>query len=385
MSPFLIKELHEQVKRVVSRKIALTDQFGTPMTGVNDFSKIKQFAFEESPSQDRESLTIVDQPDLRGIPIYYDEQLVAVVVAQFPAEDIQTRQIITSLAELIIQQFMAMHKPRPDAVDLLLTRLIYRPQTIDHDELGQTLSALGYSLDLHRSAIIIELKGFWDNYLQTIGEPQAEKRSLIAAKKNDIERSLNSFFSKNQDNIIGYVGGNHFLVLKDLTSTDYQKFVALMKSHYKEIVGSLKNVYISEVTTGIGSPTNTPGGLVASIEEAKQALEIGSRLFSVDAVYQVDNLGVLPLIISSTTRQKQDFASRLLSDLDDPELLETLEVFLKANLNLTQTAAKLKVHRNTVIYRLDKISETINRDPREFVDAVELYLALTFLKVFPGR
>jgi DNA-binding PucR family transcriptional regulator len=92
----------------------------------------------------------------------------------------------------------------------------------------------------------------------------------------------------------------------------------------------------------------------------------------------------LPLLVSSTISQKQDFAERLLGDLlGDGELLETLEVFLQEDLNLTQTALKLKVHRNTVIYRLDKITEWVGKDPRRFTDAVELYLAITFQKVFP--
>ncbi len=383
MSPYLYKELHAQIKRVFSKPIALVDQFGGPYKGANDFTKIKSFVLLEAPSQDKMTLEIEDQPKLKGIPIYYSEELVTVIIAEVEPEDVQTIQIITSLSELIIQQFLAIHKPRPDAIDLLLTRLLYRPATIDTDELEQTLSALGYDTTLPRAAMLVELKGFWDNYLQTIGEPQGEKRSLITAKKNDIERSLLSFFSKNQDNIVGYVGGNYFLVLKDLVASDYQKFVKLSKTHYPEIFGTLKNIYIKDVAVGIGSSVPSAVGLVASIEEAKQSLEIGRRLFGGNSVYQVDSLGVLPLVISSTTRQKQEFAARLISHIDDPELTETLEIFLKQNLNLTQTAEKLKVHRNTVIYRLDKITETIGRDPREFADAVELYLALTFLKVFP--
>ncbi|MEX0594595.1 MAG: helix-turn-helix domain-containing protein, partial [Patescibacteria group bacterium] len=111
-------------------------------------------------------------------------------------------------------------------------------------------------------------------------------------------------------------------------------------------------------------------------------IDIGKNLTTKTRVHRISGLGVLPLLVSSSPKQKRDYADKVLSELADEELIVTLEKFLEANLNLTQTAQDLKVHRNTVIYRLDKIKEKIGRDPRDFSDAVELHLALLFRRVF---
>lgn len=381
MSPYLLQELSTQIKRILNKPLALIDQYGTPFDGYNDFA-YKQFRLGAIPSRDRTCLPVDNRPELQAIPIYVDDRLAFLIVLEVTVEDIQTIQIVSSLAELIVQQFLSFHKPRPDAVDLLLTRLVYKPHTIDQEELEQQMAALGHRLDVGRVAVLIELEGFWDNYLQTIGQPLGEKRSMIGAKKQELEQTLNSFFSKNQDNIIGYVGNNRFLVLKDLSTTEFDRFYQLLENHFAEITAPLQNVHIKIVKIGVGSPANSSTDILVSAREALQALDLGIRLMPDKSIYRLSDLGVVPLLFESTPEQKRDFVDMLLGELDDVELMETLRAFLTSNLNLTQTSEMLKIHRNTVIYRLDKITDLVGKDPRHFVDAVEFYLAIQFKDIF---
>ena len=62
-------------------------------------------------------------------------------------------------------------------------------------------------------------------------------------------------------------------------------------------------------------------------------------------------------------------------------LLETVEVFFDKNMSLTQTSKELKIHRNTLLYRLEKIKKVTGLDPRKFNDAMELKVALILNKV----
>lgn len=380
MSPYLVSELYEQIKRVVSKPLAITDPQGTPLYEKNDFTKTKIFRFK-TVSRENSSNEVIDHPSLRSLSLYAQDKLLGYVVAEVEVEDIQTIQVIGSMADLIIQQFLAMHRPKPDTVDLLLNRLVYRSSTLEEGELDEQMAALGYRLDVQRVAVIFELNGFWHNYLQSIGQPLAEKQNLIAAKKRDIELSLVSFFSRNQDNIIGYIGNDRFLVLKDLSTTDFQKFCQLLQTSSKEITSSLKNINIVDVTIGIGSPSHSSVDLVESAQEALQALDIGKKLYGLGGVYRNEMLGILPLILTHNNTHKHQLASQLLAPIvGDAELFETLETFLTNNLNLTQTSEALSVHRNTVIYRLDKIQELLGKDPRQFEQAVELHLALLLQK-----
>src|SRR5579871_3849375 len=161
MSPFIIKELYQQIKRIVGRPLTLIDQNGKPLPGASDHTKIKHFNLAATPSRDKDCLDVNDHPELCAIPIYYEGKLVLLVVTEATKEDIQTIQVIISLADLLIQQFVDTHKPRPDAVDLLMTRVAYRPHSLESGELEEQMAALGFALNVQRVAIVIELAGFW--------------------------------------------------------------------------------------------------------------------------------------------------------------------------------------------------------------------------------
>jgi len=381
MSPQLLERLFSNIKRIIAQPIALADRKGVIYQEYSDLTDQKHFTINDPIRPDQHSLEVLEDKSLRAIPVFSSNRFYVLVILKLQAEDLQLVQIISSLAELIIQQFVAEFRPKPDAVDLLLTRIAYKSNTIDGEEFSQQMAALGYRLDIQRAAIAIELKGFWNNYLQTAGTPLGEKEDLIAAKKRDIEQSLNSFFSKNQDNLIGYIGGDTFLILKDLQDSDYEKFCQLLSDQFKRITGPLTNIHIKEVTIGIGQKANSPLSLMQSVSQALQILRIGRRMAGSDLVHRFSSLGVLPLIISANDQQKLDHAQEVFAQVDDPELLETLDAFLLSNLNLTQTAERLKIHRNTVIYRLDRLAEKLGKDPRRFEDAVELYLSGLFIKV----
>ncbi len=381
MSPYLLTRLFENLKQIVNRPIAVTDRSGRINSEANDLTKKKSYVFAEAVTPDSDTVLIDGEKELVGIPIYVDARFYAVVVVAAEPHD-EIISIIRSLSDLVIHQFLVSFRPRPDAVDLLMTRVAYKPLTIDGTEFEEQLTALGYQADLPRAALVLELRGFWDNYLQTAGAPLGDRSDLIAAKKRDIEHTLNSFFSKSTDNLVGYLGRDNFLVLKDLRDTDYDGFCALLQKHFQAITQPLTNVYIKEVTIGIGTPASSAASLLGSVQEALQILRIGRRMVGPSQAHQFEGLGVLPLLLSGTDEQKSTYALHLFDALNDPELSETLEVFLAESLNLTKTAETLNVHRNTVIYRLDKITDLLGRDPRRFTDAVELYIGNLFRKVF---
>jgi len=381
MSPHLAKELFTRIKRVIGRPLALIDHKGAVIDRLANLKAKEPYQLRRLPAEHQPLIEIDSHPELQAIPMYFDGRLYGLIVTELSPEDSQTIEIITSLAELLIQQFIMAHKPQPDAVDLLLTRVVYRSETIDHEELEQQVAALGYRLDVQRCALVIQLKGFWDNYLKTLGEFLPGKDSLIAAKKRDIAQSLSSFFSRNQDNLIGYIGNDNFLVLKDLNSSSYPQFCQLLEQHLGQITNMLKNVHIAEVSIGVGEAALTSADLLVSAQEALQALTIGQKVAGLGRVYRFDTLGLLPLLMQSSNERKEKAAAKLLGLLDEDQLQPTLVAFLDNNLNLTETAAALGVHRNTVIYRLDRIQEKIGQDPRDFTVAVELYLANFFQKM----
>ncbi|MBN1231393.1 MAG: helix-turn-helix domain-containing protein [Anaerolineales bacterium] len=123
-----------------------------------------------------------------------------------------------------------------------------------------------------------------------------------------------------------------------------------------------------------------------SFREAGQALEMGTRLQEDKPVYYPDlSIYRLLLLIENepeTSRFYHDFLGKLIQQDNDNQLLMTLEAYFQHQGNLTQTAEALFIHRNTLSYRLDKISEItgLDLDNPDIVLALQLALRLHRMK-----
>jgi carbohydrate diacid regulator len=137
--------------------------------------------------------------------------------------------------------------------------------------------------------------------------------------------------------------------------------------------------HTSGVTTsaGIGHAYSGWPALAQSFVDARFALEAGTRLHRAGRVFRVEALGLASYIYSDDQRMKEALAQRLIHPLSaEPDLLATLDVFLRAHLSPSLAAQLLHIHRHTLTYRLAKIAQLTGRDPRRFEDAAEFYAAL---------
>ena len=127
------------------------------------------------------------------------------------------------------------------------------------------------------------------------------------------------------------------------------------------------------VQGGIGRSVADLAGLRDSLYQAEQALDIGRRFRLAGSVFEYAQLIVERLIsavpAADQNRMRQEVftgeSERLMTD----EMLETVQVFFRNDLNLSTTARELFIHRNTLIYRLDKIRKMTGFDLRKFQDA----------------
>jgi len=151
---------------------------------------------------------------------------------------------------------------------------------------------------------------------------------------------------------------------------------------YKMVANQFESVKLTRLLIGIGSFYKGKEGPVLAYEEAKRALNLGLTLGLDKKLYHIDDLGMIATLAGGNKKWQDNFVRRLLIKLLAEEyLLETVEVFFDRNMSLTQTSKELKIHRNTLLYRLDKIKKVTGLDPRKFNDAMELKVALILNKV----
>ncbi len=131
---------------------------------------------------------------------------------------------------------------------------------------------------------------------------------------------------------------------------------------------------------GVGTEAESFLDLKSSFEKAVKALEIGMLHDPQTGVYSYRKLAV-PLLIDHMDFQAvenlyQDTAGNINAVLNDEELIVTAQRFFENDLNITETSRKLYVHRNTLIYRLNKIHKLTYYDLRKFEDALNFSIGL---------
>jgi carbohydrate diacid regulator len=123
------------------------------------------------------------------------------------------------------------------------------------------------------------------------------------------------------------------------------------------------------LSIGIGHYHPGIQGLAKSYQAARAALSLGRRFQGSSQVHCLNGLGIAAFVGLSDESTKIDLVKHLLSLLDqEPDLLETLDAFFLENCCASATANRLSIHRNTLSYRLDKITSLAGFDPLKEVD-----------------
>lgn len=144
-----------------------------------------------------------------------------------------------------------------------------------------------------------------------------------------------------------------------------------------------------QVVVGIGTVVGSIRELARSYKEAQLAIEVGKVFETEQTVVNYENLGIGRLIYQLPTTLCQMFLQEVFKknpiDALDQETLFTINKFFENNLNVSETARKLFVHRNTLVYRLEKIKKLTGLDLREFDDAITFKVALMVKKYLISR
>ena len=157
----------------------------------------------------------------------------------------------------------------------------------------------------------------------------------------------------------------------------------------KGIEDKLKTELFARTTIGIGTISEHLRELADSYKEAQVAIEVGKVFEAEKTVINYENLGIGRLIYQLPTTLCEIFLSEVFKKNSieslDQETLFTINMFFENSLNVSETSRKLFVHRNTLVYRLEKIKKLTGLDLREFDDAIIFKVALMVKKYLASR
>ena len=140
-----------------------------------------------------------------------------------------------------------------------------------------------------------------------------------------------------------------------------------------------------QMTVGIGKMRRTIDELRDSYNEARRAIEVGRIFKPEESIYIYSRL-ILERFLMELPQDISAYYHGLLFNrenqrLFNEEMLYTIEMFFKKDLNLSDTARQLYIHRNTLVYRLDKVQRQTGLDLRSFDDAITFKILMELKKV----
>jgi carbohydrate diacid regulator len=265
--------------------------------------------------------------------------------------------MVGKLAAFQIQNLLIAYKERFDKDNFIKNLLLDNLLLVD---IYNRAKKLHIETKVRRVVFLIETKQEKDmNALETV-------RSLFAAKTKDFVTAVD------EKNIILVKEVKNGETYDDLDKTA------------NVILDMLNTEAMSQVQIAYGTIVNDLKEVSRSYKEAKMALDVGKIFYSGKNVVAYSRLGIgrliyqLPLPLCRMFI-KEIFENKSPDEFDD-ETLTTINKFFENSLNVSETSRQLYIHRNTLVYRLDKLQKSTGLDLRVFEDAITFKIALMVVK-----
>jgi carbohydrate diacid regulator len=367
LSQQIAQKIRARVAALMSQDLVVTDTDGLILAETEVTSR-RQVKLAQTPW---------------AIAFAYSGQTVGyVVLDQEMSNHEEVAPLIRSIAELVMHQSLVLAQiPRQDErLDKFIYDLLNGPQP---DTTLSVAEARLFDIDLRRPRIAIVIEVNDPQLAAPVQDPTNDRETRLIRYKSGITRALDSFYTSSRENVVAYLGQNSFCILKDLMGADDD--LASSLESFKKSLGAIYTILKSELkfpsTVGVGNYHPGLDGLRQSYHEATSAIELGAQTWDSDRIYHIDDFGVVAPLLTGVDENNIYFSRELLERLgENGEIIQTLEAFFALDMSLTRTAERLKIHRNTLVYRLDRITEVLGLDPRVFDDAVQIKLAILYNK-----
>ena len=194
------------------------------------------------------------------------------------------------------------------------------------------------------------------------------------------EMLQNMFPDKTKDYVIS-VGESDVVLVKEVKADADIKDIEKIATNISD---TLTSEFYAKVNIGISTVVDNLKDLARAYKEAQVALDVGKVFETEKNIVSYENLGIGRLIYQLPTTLCEMFLQEVFKkgslESLDRETLMTIQCFFDNNLNVSETSRKLFVHRNTLVYRLEKIRKVTGLDLREFEHAITFKVALMVKK-----
>ena len=350
ISKEVLAEAVKGIKKITSFDLCVSDEAGATIAGtfspdVNCLNDIVSFI---ASGQD-----ILEDEERCFVKIKHNGKRVIGIVTVLGKGDDKSR--VAGMAALQLSQLYEAYDRGTIVSDyinnLLLGKIL--PTNIDSDA-----KAVGLDPALRRDVCII-----------VAGDEYA----------SEVKNAIKTMVDNREDFYVVSVEHGRIVIVTQARNEDFEK-------EAREIFDELNRDTMMASHIGFGRPVETISELPEAYREAVTAIEVCETFYPERRIVSYDRLGLGRLIINCPDELcemflKEHFDRSTIERIDE-ETLNTVNVFFENSLNISETARKLFIHRNTLIYRLNKLQKMVGLDVKKLDDAITFKVSVMVYKKY---
>ncbi len=329
-------------------ELCVTDRDGRSVVSTMKEKKSFEKAVQDFVNSSAESQEV---QNCQFFKIFDEQQLEYILIVSGASEN---AYLVGKMAAFQIQSLLVAYKERFDKDNFIKNLLLDNLLLVD---IYSRAKKLHMQIDLKRVVLIVETGSGKDS--------------------NTIEMVRECLGAGNAKEIVTAVDENNVVIVKDLPDENAAKEVDKVAHN---IVAFLTKEGLQDVKVAYGTSVAEIKEVSRSYKEAKMALDVGKIFFAQKDVIPYNELGIGRLIYQLPIPLCKMFIQEIFDGRNpeefDEETLTTIQKFFENNLNVSETSRQLFIHRNTLVYRLDKLQKSTNLDLRIFEDAITFKIAL---------
>ena len=386
LTPELAQEIAGDTTDIIGFNVLITDRDGI-VIGSGERSRVGAFheaSIDVVRTQRSATHNAAEARQMRGVrpgitlPIIIGDTAVGTVgITGSPVQVRRFGLVVKRQTEILLQEsgLLRSRLVREQAIDDLVRDIAHFSAEMGEPGLVAYRAAeLGYDLGVRRIAVVVDITA---------------STGLVADPADTVEPTLRlsvlgtiRAHVAGPDDIVAAMPSNRFVVLhrsRPPRPADGPPGTAGLCDSCRQLVEQIGRRHGLRAAVGIGTEAATIAGLHDSYQDASTAVRLGARLPGRPAVNTIDEMRIHQLLAATGQQPRKRFVdaltTRLRAENDWPALRETVHAWCDGGFNLVRAAHALQVHRNTVIYRLKRISRLTGRPVGDHGAMVALYLA----------
>lgn len=306
-----------------------------------------------------------------NMPIYFHNEIAGVIgITGREAEVVPFGRAVRMMTELLLQQsYLSEQVELKERSKMYLVQELISSSAMDRaakEGLYNRGELLGLDLRLPRVILLLQMS------------------ALDEAKEYELKfKEVSALFPNPKETLIAQLGRGRWMILADSSTykTNRHAKKALLAAA-ESLRQLLRERFQADSHIAVGRPCRDIGDIRESYDETVKLLEIARKEYIAGTALHIED-SALELILSEVTEgTARQLISQVLGELvDHAHMLDTLQTFYDHNMNANSAAGAMGIHRNTLLYRLERVADYCGEDPREFRQALRIQLGLMLYRL----